>query len=69
MDFEISLLETKDGTPPSNYGFVVPPSLSVPSGFGGAFFNGSRTLFEFLLFEITGELSLLILYPGFGKTP
>jgi hypothetical protein len=48
IDFDISLLVLKEGTPPSNYGFVVPPSLSVPIGFGGAFFNGSRTLFDYL---------------------
>ena len=53
-----------DGTPPSNYGFVVPPSLSVPIGFGGAFLSGSKTRLDFLWLDITGELSLFMSYPG-----
>ena len=69
IDFERSLFVPWDGTPPSNYGLVVAPSLSVPIGFGGAFFNGSSTIFDFLWFDITGELSLLRSYPELGKTP
>ena len=48
IDFDKSLFVLIDGTPPSNYGLVVPPSLSVPIGFGGAFFNGSKTLLDFV---------------------